>query len=113
MAVDNARSNYAEDRSIHFKHHVPADIGPPSMPTVQDYVHKEKSKQMSLIRDWYLEGKQESAEGDPSVNRTSFTASRRFSAPSPVQELDHYKGYLIGATAIAAVVGVVTTFVHF
>ncbi len=111
MNADNARRNYTKDRSSRFKHPTPSDMLLPSAPTVQDYVNNEKSKQMNKIRDWYRES--EDSQTDIIALRSSSYNLRKISIPSPVQKLDHHKGYILGGVCIAAIIGGLMFFVHF
>jgi hypothetical protein len=115
MNAENARSNYTEDRSRNFKHNVPSGIIPPSAPTVQDYVNNEKSKQMSKMRDWYLESKNSyGCEGKTDLVelRSNFSSSRSFTVATPIDEIDHHKAYLIGGAILATILGGLMFMVH-
>jgi hypothetical protein len=111
MNTHCARANYIEDRSTNFKHHIPEDIAPVSAPTVQDYVYNEKSRQMNRLRDWYLDSKE--AQTDVVSLRAKFANLRQFEGPSPVEELDHHKAFLLSGAFLAAVVGGFLLFIHF
>ena len=109
--MDYTRSNYAQDRSSDFKHQVSSDISLPTAMTVQDYIHNEKSKQMNKLRDWHLESK--NGEQVDSVRlRSNLKNSRNYTVPSPVQELDHHKNFLIGGIVLATMFGGWFFFVH-
>lgn len=109
--MDYSRANYAQDRSSDFKHQVPSDIALPVALTVQDYIHNEKTKQMNRLRDWHLESKNVD-QVDSLTLRTSFSNSRNYTAPSPAQELDQHKHFLIGGVALAVMIGGWFLFVH-
>jgi hypothetical protein len=104
--MDQTRSNYTQDRSTNFKHHVPDDIAPPSAVTVQDYVQREKTKQMNRLRDWHLDSR-DSVNTDSLALRNNFSSSRNYIDPSPIQELDHHKAYLIAGIALAVLATIV------
>lgn len=110
--MENTRSsNYASDRSTNFKHHVPQDIGLPRAVTVEEYVAGERAKQMSKLRDWHLNSRN-GGQCDSVALRDSFSNSRSYVCPSPVQELDHHKGYLILGAVVATILGSNFFFCH-
>lgn len=104
--------NYVQDRSTNFKHQVPQDIGPPSALSAYDYVQNEKCKQMNKLRDWYLDAKESRDTVDPVTLRSSFSNSRSFTAPTPVQELDHHKGLFCAGVFLVATIGAFFYFLH-
>lgn len=109
--MEQTRSNYTQDRSTNFKHHIPSDIAPVAAMSVEDYVLSEKCKQMSKLRDWYLEAK--SVQQTDSVTlRENFSNSRNYVSPNPIQEINHHKGFLIIGTTLAVIVGGIFCFLH-
>jgi hypothetical protein len=107
----NARSNYLEDRSTNFKHQIPGDLAPLSAPTVEDYVYNEKSRQMSRMRDWYLESKTSST--DVIALRNKFSNLRNLSVESPAAAIECHRPFLVGGAFLAALIGVAFFFLHF
>lgn len=97
-------TNYIQDRSSNFKHNVPSDIGPPAALSAYDYIQNERMKQSNKRRDWYLEAK-DCRQVDAVSLRSNFANSRNYTSPTPVQEIDHHKGFLLIGVCIAAVIG--------
>ena len=109
--MEYTRSNYASDRSTNFKHQIPEDIAGLRAVTVEQYVANEKSKQMSKLRDWYLNAR--NAEQVDAVSlRESFSNSRNYTAPSAVQEIEHHKVFLLIGVLGATVIGGIMLFCH-
>lgn len=102
----SATTNFSYDkgRSSTFRHNnIHSDLIPPGVMSVSDYVHNEKSKQLSKLRDWYLEAHNQGEQTDFIELRSNFRNSRNFENVKAVgleNKITFKPMYLLGAVPL-------------